>query len=458
MSVILAQQAPAPEQVVGSWSGSLQVGGMTLPLVFHIGKDADGRLTATMDSPNQGAKDIPVQAVKLAADSLYLDVQVLGGGFSGKFMDSETLTGQWQQGGQVLPLQLKKGAVEALRRPQEPQQPYPYQEQEGMVNNQEVGIQLAGTLTFPEGTGTYPAVILLTGSGAQDRDMSLLGHKPFLVLADHLTRQGFAVLRLDDRGAGKSGGNAATATTADYASDARSAYAYLQERKEIAPEKIGLLGISEGALIAAKVAAENKAVAFVVLLAGSAVPGTELLLAQNEALYQASGTPAAPLQKLLALRRQQFEVAATTADSAAAALKIRTLEQEAKRSMTAQEQAQIGLTPENEAQIVSQLGTPWVRYFLAYNPATTLQQLKMPVLALYGSKDLQVPAAQNLSATERALKAAGNKQFSVTELPGLNHLFQTASTGLHTEYAQIEETMAPLALETISAWIAQVVK
>lgn len=457
-SVAVAQQSPRSKQLTGSWSGALEVGGMKLPLVFHIQAEAGGGLAATMDSPQQGAKDIPVQEVKLVGDSLYLEVRVIGGEYAARLTGPETLEGQWRQGGQALPLQLKKGAVAAMGRPQDPQKPYPYQEEEVTVENREAGIRLAGTLTLPAGKGPFPAVVLLTGSGAQDRDMSLLGHKPFLVLADYLTRQGFAVLRLDDRGVGGSGGKAASATTQDYASDAQAAYAYVKTRQEVHPKKIGLLGISEGALIAAKAAAATRDMAFVVLLAGSAVPGPELLLAQNEALEQAGGTPPELLQKLLELRRAQFGVAATEADTAKAASRIRALEQESKARMSAQEQQQLGLTAQSEETIVAQLSSPWVRYFLAYDPAPTLQKLRMPVLALNGSKDLQVPAAQNLPATEKALQAGGNKHYTVKELPGLNHLFQTANTGLPTEYAQIEETMAPLALETISSWLKQVVQ
>ncbi|PVY38570.1 hypothetical protein C8E01_11695 [Pontibacter virosus] len=455
--MILAQQA-APEQVTGTWNGALNVGGTSLPLVLHIKAEADGTLTATMDSPQQGAKGIPVQEVKLTKDSLHLNIRAIGGVYVGKMNGAETIDGHWKQGGYSLPMQLKRGAAEVARRAQEPVKPYPYQEQEVTVENKTAGIKLAGTLSIPEGKGPHAAVILFTGSGAQDRDMTLLGHKPFLVLADHLTRQGFAVLRLDDRGAGKSGGNPTTATTKDLTTDAQAAYTYLKTREEVNPKKIGLLGLSEGALIASSVAAANKDVAFVVLMAGNAVPGTELLVAQNKSIYSAAGIPDQPLQKLLTLRKAQFEVAASNTNTFDAINKIKALEQEAKSKLTAQEQQQLGLTDQSESALASQLTTLWMRYYLAYDPAPTLQKLKMPVLALNGSKDLQVPASLNLAATEKALKAAGNKRFTIKEMPGLNHLFQTANTGLHTEYGSIEETMAPAALETISTWMKGVVR
>ncbi|WP_299702962.1 alpha/beta fold hydrolase [uncultured Pontibacter sp.] len=453
-----AQQPVPPSQIAGSWKGVLDISGTKLPLVLHISADPSGALSATMDSPQQGARGIPVQEVRLTQDSLYLNIKAIGGVYVGRVTSPETIEGHWKQGGYALPMQLTKGAYEAQRRKQEPTKPYPYQETEVSVENKAAGISLAGTLTMPQGKGPYPAVILFTGSGPQDRDMTVLGHKPFLVLADHLTRQGIAVLRLDDRGTGKSEGSATSATTQDFATDAQAAYTFLKGHKEVNAKKIGLLGLSEGALIAAKVAAANKDVAFVVLMAGSAVPGTELLVAQNEAIFSAAGIPDQTLQKLLKMRRAQFETAASEGDVDVASKKIRTIEQEAKAQFTAQEIQQLGLSAQSENSLVAQLSSPWMRYYLAYDPAPTLRQLKMPVLALNGSKDLQVPAAANLAATQKALKASGNKHYTVKELPGLNHLFQTANTGLHTEYAAIEETMAPVALETISAWIKGVVK
>ncbi|WP_181163714.1 alpha/beta hydrolase family protein [Pontibacter mangrovi] len=452
-----AQQTP---QVAGDWNGSLKVMGTELPLIFHISAAENGTLSATMDSPRQGATGIPVQQVRQVQDSLFIDLKNLNAAYVGKLVDAETLDGQWQQGGQSFALQLKKGsAAEAMKRPQTPKEPYPYRSTEVTVENKAAGIKLVGTLTIPPVKGPPgPAVLLLTGSGPQDRDQTIMGHKPFLVLADYLTRQGFAVLRLDDRGTGKSGGNFATSTTGDFASDAEAAYNYLRNHSGINKKKVGLLGHSEGALIAAKVAAANPNVAFVVLMAGNAVPGTELLVAQNKALLESAGVPQEQLQKYLALREAQFKVAATEKDASKAADQIRRLEQEAKASMTPLEQQQLGLTDKAEETIVAQLSSPWMRYYLAYDPAPALQKLKMPVLALNGTKDLQVPFQQNLPATEKALKAGGNKKYTIQEMPNLNHLFQTAKTGSPAEYGQLEETFAPAALEVISEWMKRVVR
>jgi uncharacterized protein len=452
----LAQQ-PTAEQMAGTWNGALHTAGFKLTIVFNLSSDTEGKLSATMDIPMQGVKGMPVQEVELKQDSLYLRMGAGAITYAGKITGPETIDGHWKQGGMSYSLALTKGEVAEIVRPQTPVKPYPYQEEEVTVENKAAGITLAGTLSIPAGKGKHPAVILFTGSGAQDRDMTLMGHKPFLVLADHLTRQGFAVLRLDDRGAGKSGGNPTMATTQDFVSDAQAAYTFLKSHQLINPKKVGLLGISEGALIASSVAAANKDVAFVVLMAGNAVPGVDLLVSQNEAFFK-SQMPEETLPKLLKLRRAQFEVAASDTELFEAARIIRALEQDAKATMTEEEKRAMMLTPESENAIVSQLTTPWMRYYLAYDPAPTLRKLKMPVLALNGSKDLQVPAAPNLAATEKALKAAGNKRYTIKELPGLNHIFQTADTGQAHEYATIEETMAPVALETISTWMKGVVK
>ncbi|WP_299987231.1 alpha/beta fold hydrolase [uncultured Pontibacter sp.] len=457
ISTAMAQHT-APGQLDGSWNGTLQAGGSKITIVFNFSSTESGQLTATMDIPMQGVKGMAIPEATLTQDSLYLRIPSGGIEYAGKRTGPESIEGHWKQSGMAFPLALTKGEAAEVRRPQTPAKPYPYQEQEVTVENKAAGIILAGTLTIPEGKGKHPAVILFTGSGTQDRDMTLLGHKPFLVLADHLTRQGFAVLRLDDRGAGKSGGNATMATTQDFASDAQAAYTFLKSQQLVNPKKIGLLGISEGALIASSVASTNKDVAFVVLMAGNAVPGTELILQQNEAIYKASGIPDTTLQKLLKLRDAQFKIVASEADLFEASQQTRALEREAKATMTEAEKQLIGLTQQGEDLMVAQLSSPWFRYYLAYDPAPALRQLKMPVLALNGSKDLQVPATANLAATEKALKAAGNKRYTIKELPGLNHIFQTADTGLPGEYATIEETMAPVALETISTWMKGVVK
>lgn len=456
-TIAIAQQTTRQERVVGVWNGAINIGSTKLRLVFNISAKPDGALSATMDSPDQGAKDIPVQSVRLVQDSIFLAIPAIGGSYAGKLTGTEKMEGVLKQGAQAMPITFTQGALEVTKRPQEPVKPYPYIEKEVQVENKGAGIKLAGTLTTPKAKGPHPAVILLTGSGPQDRDETIMGHKPFLVLSDYLTRQGFAVLRLDDRGVGKSEGNFATATTGDFASDAAAAFDFLQKTQNIDPKKIGMLGHSEGALVAVQAATQNPEVAFLVLMAGTGVAGKEVMVAQNKAIFKPM-LPEDLLNSYLQLRKSQFEVAASESDTFKAAAKIKALEQDAKGKLTDQQKQQLGLTPQAEQAVVAQLSSPWMKQFLAYNPASDIQKLKMPVLALNGTLDLQVPYKQNLPAIEKALKAGGNKNYQVRELPNLNHLFQTATTGAVGEYAQIEETLAPVALEVIGTWLKKVVK
>lgn len=421
-------KAAAPSDIDGAWLGTLNTGVASLRLIFHIVNTEDG-LMATMDSPDQGAKGIPVTAVNRNGPALSLEMKQLGGGFEGTISaDLSAIEGKWTQGGGSLPLVLKrtKDASELeRRRPQNPVKPYPYREEEVAYANSSAGIQLGATLTIPQGSGPFTAVLLITGSGQQDRDETLLGHKPFLVLADYLTRRGIAVLRVDDRGIGKSGGDFEKATTADFATDVEAGMAWLKTRAEVNPHKLGLIGHSEGGDIAAMVAARNPDVAFIVMMAGSGVRGDEILPAQVAAIAEAGGAS-----------------------------------REAAGEQAAREREILNLVEHGNMEDVpaaqrEQLQSPWFRYFLEYDPASALAKVKCPVLAVIGEKDRQVPAEQNLPAIRKALTIGGNQHFEADELPGLNHLFQAAKTGSPAEYAEIEETISPLALEKIANWLAK---
>jgi uncharacterized protein len=432
-----------PSDIDGAWLGTLDIGQIKLRLVFHIVNTEDG-LTATADSPDQNANGMPVTSVTRKGSEFKLEMKQLAGRFEGKISaDLSTMEGTWTQRGGSLPLVLKRvqsAAELERRRPQNPVKPYPYHEEEVAYDNKAAGIQLGATLTIPQGKGPFPVVVLITGSGQQDRDESLLGHRPFLVLADHLTRKGIAVLRADDRGIGKSGGNFAAATTADFATDAEAGMAYLKTRPEVNSHKLGLIGHSEGGIIAPMVAARNPDVAFVVMLAGDGVPGDELLPQQVAAILEASGKTHEEAEKSAAEERQLLAVLKHESDDAVVEKKLRELA--------------AGKIPDAQlAGQVKQLRSPWFRYFLEYDPSTALRKVQCPVLAIIGEKDRQVPPDQNLPAIRKALGAGGNQHFVVDELPGLNHLFQTAKTGSPGEYSEIEETMSPLALEKISSWI-----
>jgi len=442
-----SEAAPTAADVEGAWLGTLDLGVMKLRVVFHIASTADG-LTATMDSPDQGAKGIPVSAVTLKGDTLTIEAKKIGGVFAGTVAsDRSAISGTWTQGGQGMPLVVRRAkdasAIAMPRRPQVPVKPYPYSEVELTYENKVQGDTLAATLTIPQGKGPFPAVLLITGSGAQDRDESLAGHKPFLVLSDYLTRRGIAVLRADDRGTAKSTGDFATATTADFATDAEAGVAYLKTRPEVDAHRIGLIGHSEGGIIAPMVAARNADVAFIVMMAGSGVRGDQILVAQNVLLAEASGVSAEIAEAEAAKKEVVFAQVIADKDKDAATL---------QKDLHAKLDVDGKSTPAIDAEIDA-VTTPWFRYFIAYDPAVALRQVKCPVLALNGEKDLQVPPKQNLPAIRKALEEGGNTHFEVDELPGLNHLFQTATTGSVAEYASIEETMSPVAMEKMAVWV-----
>lgn len=432
-----------PSDLDGTWLGTLETGTLKLRVVFHITNTANG-LVSTMDSPDQGANGLPTAKTTREGTSLKIEAPSVGGVFEGKISaDVNSIDGTWTQGGASLPLVLRRVKNQAeleRKRPQNPTKPYPYRDEEVSYENKVQNVTLAATLTIPQGKGPFPAVVLITGSGPQDRDESLMGHKPFLVLSDYLTRRGIAVLRADDRGTGKSSGDFKTATTADFAIDTEAAIAYLKTQPEIDPHKIGLIGHSEGGIIAPMVAARNPDVAFIVMMAGSGVPGDQILPAQLQAIEEANGKTHEEAAKDAAKERGVIALVETEKNPVV-------LEKELKEKMNGDmPEAQLG------AQI-KVLTSPWFRYFMTYDPAIALRKVSCPVLAINGANDKQVLPSQNLPAIRSALEEGGNKHFEVVELPGLNHLFQTAKTGSPNEYAEIEETISPVALEKMTVWI-----
>lgn len=439
-SLPMAQENP----VEGFWHGTLQVG-VELRVVIHIVRGVDGSFSAAMDSPDQGAFGIPLTAAVVEGDSVTLTAAGIGGEFRGRLSeDGLALRGEWSQSGLVLPLELARSeeAPDPLPRPQEPTQPVPYGSEDVVYENPEGGNRIAGTLTLPAGPGPSPAVVLVSGSGPQDRDQRVFGHRPFLVLADYLTRRGIVVLRYDDRGVGGSTGDRARATTEDFADDAQAGLTYLMGRPEIDAGRVGLIGHSEGALVAPMVANRGVGVAFVVLLAAPGVDGGEILPLQVGALSRAEGEPAEVVEERVAAQRRIVDIVRNTPDDAAAYELLRSALRE------------IADVPEETMDLqIRQLLSPWMRYFIAHDPKPELERLEVPVLAVIGAKDVQVPPDPNLAAVEEALRAGRVSDATVVELEGLNHLLQTAPTGSVSEYARIEETMSPTALELIADWI-----
>lgn len=458
VAMMLMALASFAQDITGQWNGLLKVQGIQLRVVFNVSKSADG-YSSTMDSPDQGAKGIPVTKTSFENPNIHFEVANAGIVYDGVLKENE-IEGTFKQGGQSFPMNLSRKAIEKpiVKRPQEPAQPYPYYSEEVSFTNSAANISLAGTLTLPAKEGNYPAVILITGSGPQNRDEELLGHKPFLIIADYLTRHGIAVLRYDDRGTAKSTGNFKTATSADFATDVKAAVAYLKTRKEINVKKIGLVGHSEGGLIAPMVAADSKDVAFIVLLAGPGMQGAPLLLLQQDLIAAASGASEADIKKSNATNKKIFDMVLTIADTAQLKTAVTGIISEAIKNDTAVH-LPAGISQEEYvARQVNQLTSPWMLYFLKYDPVPTLQKVKCPVLAINGEKDLQVPPKENLSLIKSALAKGGNKKATIKELPGLNHLFQECKTGSPNEYAEIEQTFSPAALDEIAKWIQMQVK
>lgn len=447
-------RSPAPTGVEEIWEGKLKLGETGIRLVFHLFKQKDGSYAGTMDSPDQGAKGIALDEVSFKENTLRLELKSARIVYEGKVASTgKEISGKFKQAGQSFPLNLKRVAkLKEVRRPQTPRKPYPYEEIEVAYENKKGGIKLAGALTLPRGKGPFPAALLITGSGAQDRDETILGHKPFLVLADYLTRRGIAVLRVDDRGVGGSSGKVDQATSADFADDVLAGVNFLKARKDINASQIGLIGHSEGGIIAPLVASRSRDIAFIVLLAGTGLPGEKILYLQGAAILKVAGADAERLALQKAVQERMFAILRQEHDMARAEKKIRAaLKDLAKDGKNANKEL-VEALPLLEGQIQMVL-SPWFRHFLDHDPRPALSKVTCPVLALNGARDLQVDAGANLQAIAAALKAGGNQDFTIRELPNLNHLFQTSKTGAVSEYGVIEETIAPVVLEAIADWI-----
>lgn len=450
LAFFLATIIASAQDISGTWKGALSVQGMELPLAFNI-SESDGTYTTTLDSPKQAAFGIPMDTTTFEDNKLTISQNQMGMEYTATLTDG-IFKGTFKQSGQVFPLDLTKGEKEVKKiKPQEPKKPYPYAVEEVIFENAKAGnIKLSGTLTLPKDVKNPPVVILISGSGPQNRDEELLGHKPFLVLADHLTRQGIAVLRYDDRGTAKSEGDFSTATSFDFATDVEAAMVYLQTKKEVVDiNKIGLVGHSEGGLIAPIVAARNKNVAFCVLLAGPGVDGKEILLTQGKKAAELENYPANDIAASQGISKKIYDIC-TNYKGEASKKEIAALFEELKTKITS-EKGQKELTESAIKNQIEMITSPWMRAFLGYDPQTSLQKVNCPVLAVNGEKDFQVLPKLNLDAIAKGLKH--NKDVTIKEFKDLNHLFQTSETGAFSEYADIEETFAPVALNYISEWI-----
>lgn len=438
--------------IEGLWQGALQ--GM-LRLVVHVERGTGGALAGKLDSPDQGAMGLAIDTLVATADSLSFEMRLIRSQFAGRrSADGDSIVGEWRQGGMALPLTLRRGekAIE-WRRPQEPQRPYPYDTVAVTFPNARArDVVLAGTLTVPRGKGRFPCALLVTGSGPEDRNEAVFGHRPFLVLADHLTRRGIAVLRVDDRGVGGSTGQFRGATSEDFASDALAGIEFLRKRPEIDPRRIGLIGHSEGGLIAPLTAARAKDLAFVVLMAGPGIPGDSTLILQSAALRRSLGVTEESIAREIVVHRRIYALL-RQGDSAGVERSTRDLVRIQLEGLPEEQRRAMGDPDSVAAGAIRRFFSPWMRFFITHDPRPGLQKIRCPVLAINGEKDLQVMPKENLAAIEAALRAGGNRAATVKELPGLNHLFQACRLCTVAEYSQLEETMAPAALEEISQWI-----
>lgn len=438
--------APAPkiEGLDGDWDGALNVNGATLRLAFHVKTTDAGGTVATLDSIDQAAFGIPVTKISRDGAEVRFEIALVHGEFKGTLgAAGKTITGQWSQMGNALPLTLTRRAAgvpqQSLNRPQTPTKPYPYREEEVTFDDAAANVRLAGTLTLPKGSGPFPAVVLIAGSGPNTRNEPLFNHQIFLVLADYLTKQGIAVLRFDKRGTGASTGDYAKATTEDFADDAGAGFNFLKARNDIDARHVGLIGHSEGGLIAPIVAARNSSVAFIVLMAGPGVDGAHILSEQLRLISKSMGVSDEKIEKQSAMQAEAIAIITTEKDPAVMDAKLHKLLGDA------------GLPKDAADATIKMATSDWMREFFSLDPTVALRQVHCPVLAIGGSKDLQVPADESLSAIKAALH--DNPDVEIKELPDLNHLFQTAKTGSPLEYGTIEETISPSALTLISSWV-----
>jgi uncharacterized protein len=445
--------------LVGFWQGSLKATlHIELRLVLEVTHSTSGTPVGVIISLDQAdTSPIPITTLSEKDGAVNLEIASVGGVFDGKLnVDGSEIEGAWKQGANTTPLVFKRLAkAPNFSRPQEPKPPFPYDVEEVVFANPSAGIKLAGTFTKPRGSGPHPAVVLISGSGPQDRNEAIMGHRPFLVLADHLTRHGIAVLRYDDRGIGGSTGDFAMATHNDFVTDALAGVNWLKSRKDIDPARLGLVGHSEGGIVAPLAAVKQPGdVAFIVLLAGVGMSMDELLVRQGQDLARVMGANAEMLAKNARSQRQIFGLLKEQLERPELEKRLREVIKEQLAGLTEEQRQALGYT-DSPLEDFKTLLTPGFQQLLAYDPRPTLRQVKCPVLAINGGKDLQVAAKDNLSAIREAVVEGGNTRVTTREFPGLNHLFQTCTTGAIAEYSQIEETFNPAALTAVSDWIRE---
>ena len=436
----------AMSQVEGYWKGEIDLGTLKLEMAFDI-KAIENGYSATLDVPAQGAFDVPVDETTFQDGQLQLTMSAMDANYSGTLKEG-IIEGEFTQRGMTFPLNLVKAEKKEQKkaRPQDPLPPFNYHIEEVTFVNEKEGNTLVGTLTIPEGEGPFPAMVLVSGSGQQNRDEELMNHRPFWVIADYCARHGIAVLRYDDRGIGGSKGEVENATTMDFSYDAEAAFDYLRNRKEINASQVGILGHSEGGVINFMVAARRPEVAFLVSLAGPSVNGIEVLKEQQKAILRISGMTEEAVQFNCNTNAQMFDIIEASSS------------REEANSLLRQLVKGWGYNEELTEQTVRQMASPWMYYFLRYDPTEAIVKTNCPALLLNGSKDLQVNASQNLPGYEKIIADYGKTNITLREMPGLNHLFQHCETGSPNEYFEIEETISTEVLEMMVGFVKSLEK
>ncbi len=460
----LSYSANAQSKFDGIWEGKLDIG-TTIRAVFHISTDATGKIVTTMDSPDQGARGIATDSTTIKGDSIIVSMSKLMAVYRGKLTDEANISGSLKQSIKVMPLALKKVTKASEKeRPQNPKPPFNYTSEDVTFQNADGSIIYGATITIPKGKGPFPAVLLITGSGAQNRDEELMGHKPFAVIADYLSNKGYVVLRVDDRGTGSTTGNFKNATSADFAQDANAEMDYLKTRPEVDVKKLGLIGHSEGGMIAPMVAASRKDIDFVVLLAGPGVKISQLMAEQNTETFRSLGIDSTAATKYGGLVRDVYDeigIGKTKSEFKKTVEKIvKNWEQKNDhRIVWATTHISNDSTRDEWIKNFTDLyKSPWFMYFLGYDPVPNLKKLTCKVLALNGTKDIQVISSSNIPGIEAALKNGKCKDFEVHQLTGLNHLFQQCKTCRIDEYGLLDETFSPDALKIMGDWMDKHVK
>jgi pimeloyl-ACP methyl ester carboxylesterase len=448
-ATIVAPLQPSPASVAGHWEGSISVAGQNLSARVDLTVEGDV-LKGTADFPEQNAMGLPLQNASQQGNKIHFEVLPAPSTavFDGDMMGPDQIQGTFTQSGFA-------GDFSLIRKQVATPEAVPYRQEEVKFANGDV--TLAGTLTLPQGAGPFPAVVLITGSGPENRDEEIFGFPIFRVLADGLTRKGIAVLRYDDRGVGGSSAGTAADTSETFAGDVSAAVQYLKGRPEIDPKHIGLLGHSEGGIIAPMVAVSSPDVSFIILMSGPGVPGSRIIEEQARLIAEANGTPPADLEQQMELQKRTIQAAITgqgwdqlKADLLAWLKKSAAAMPEDQRKALGDIDAWAARNVEAQVQA---LQSPWMQFFLTHDPAPVLEQVKVPVLALFGGLDLQVPAEENRAAIEKALTEGGNKDFTLKTFPNANHLYQEAVTGSPSEYAKLKPEFVPGFLDTISDWI-----